>query len=124
MGYFDYMNAFDVRLNGKRLCVAGIGEDGVMTATIDHVIGRGHDELSIRVGGLFSPAEEHVTWKRLSLKVGDRVEVRIVESEAIDKPTERFRTDSKQGERNARAYAKALAKKYGWRIITRPKNSK
>jgi hypothetical protein len=118
------MKAFDVRLNGNRLCVAGIGEDGVMTTVINHVIGHGHDELSLRVGGLLSPIEEHVTWKRLSLEVGDKVEVRIIEAEAIDRPKERFRGDSKQDERNSRAYAKALAKKYGWKIITRPKPSK
>jgi hypothetical protein len=95
-----------------------------MNTIIGHVIGHGHNELSLSIGGLLSPTEEHVKWKRLSLKVGDKVEVRIIEAEAIDAPKERFRRNSKQDERNAKAYAKGLAKQYGWQIVTRPKNSK
>jgi hypothetical protein len=40
------MRAFEVYLNGKRLCTAGIGDDGVMNTMIDHVIGDGRDEGS------------------------------------------------------------------------------
>lgn len=45
------MTALDVRVNGKRLCVAGIGDAGVMNAMIDHVIGNGRNEVLLRVGG-------------------------------------------------------------------------
>ena len=116
------MKAFDVRLNGKKLCVAGIGEDGVMSTLIDHVVRNGHNGLDLTVGGLLSPTDEHVTWKRLPLKVGDKVEVRIIEAAAVDSPEERFRRDSKQDERNSKAYVKALALKFGWKVLWRPKD--
>jgi len=116
------MKAFDVRLNGKKICVAGIGEDGVMNTMIDHVVGNGRDRLDHTVGGLLSPTDEHVTWKRLPLKVGDKVEVRIIEAAAVDSPEERFRRDSKQDERNSKAYVKALALKFGWKVLWRPKD--
>src|SRR5580700_5668301 len=112
------MRAFDVRLNGKRLCIAGVGDNGVLNTMVDHVAGFGRDEVSLRVGGLVSTTEEHVTWRRLQLKVGDEVTVRIVEADSVDKPRSRYRPNSKQDERNSKAYIQALAKKFGWKLIT------
>ena len=118
------MRAFDVRLNGKCLCVAGVGDDGVLSTIVNHVAGFGRDEVSLRVGGLESPTEEHVTWRNLKLKVGDEVTVRIVEADSVDKPKSRYRPNSKQDERNSKAYIQALAKKFGWTLTTGRKKSK
>jgi hypothetical protein len=71
------MRAFEVYLNGKRLCVAGIADDGVLTTIIDHVLGHGRNEQHVRIGGLNSTTGEHVIWKRKRLKTGDEVRVRI-----------------------------------------------
>jgi hypothetical protein len=38
------MRAFEVYLNRKRLCVAGIGDDGVLDTMVDHVVGKGRTE--------------------------------------------------------------------------------
>jgi len=54
------MKAFEVFLKGKRLCVAGVGDDGVLTTMIDHVVGNGRNEMYLRVGGLISATGEHV----------------------------------------------------------------
>jgi len=118
----ESMKAFDVRLNGKRLCVAGIGVDGYLGAKIDRLVGRQRNELYLEVGGFLSPTLEHVTWKHRSLKVGDKVEVRIIEAGAVDRPKERLPVDQKANERHEKMYARTLAKKYGWKIIARPKN--
>ena len=115
------MKTFDVRLNGKRICLAGIGEKRVLYAKIDHVMGQSN-KLFLEAGGFLSPTLEWVEWERVSLKIGDKVEVRIVEAEAVNRPKERIRVDPKREERHEKAYARTLAKKYGWKILERPKN--
>jgi hypothetical protein len=86
------MRAFQVYLNEELLCTAGIGDDGVLNAMITHVngYGHGHNELSLRVGGLNSQKKEHVIWKSLDLKTGDEVRVRITDSDTIDEPEEKI----------------------------------
>ena len=95
-----------------------------MNVIVNHVVGHGRNELWLNVGGLISATEEQVRWKAAHLKLGDKVALRIVETDPVDKPVERFRTDSKQVERNSKAYVHAVAKKYGWKLIKRPKTSK
>lgn len=87
------MRAFEVYLNGERLCTAGIGDDGVLNAMVNHVKGHGHDEVFLRVGGLVSPTKEHVNWKGLHLKAGDEVRVRITDSDEVDEPEARFQVE-------------------------------
>jgi hypothetical protein len=99
--YDDAMRAFEVHLNGKRLCVAGINGDCVLSVIVNHVVGDGRNELWLNVGGLISATEEHVRWKAPHLRLGDKVALRIVETDLVDKPVKRFRTDSKQDERNS-----------------------
>ena len=66
------MRAFKVEVNGKRICVAGVGTNGVLSA-ITNFVGsparRG--DLFLDVGRLFQ-TDEHATWTHLKLKVGDR----------------------------------------------------
>jgi len=60
------MLAFEIHLNGKRLCTAGIGEPGALSAILTWVRGEPRKEAkktddfaSIRVGGLINRTEEH-----------------------------------------------------------------
>jgi hypothetical protein len=88
------MKAFQVHLNGRKLCIAGLSEHGVLTAIVDYVSGHGRDELALSVGGLISSKEEHVRWvKRRSLRMGDEIQVKVIESESADRPQERHRRD-------------------------------
>jgi hypothetical protein len=95
-----------------------------MNVIVNNVVGHGRNELWLNVGGLISATEEHVRWKAPHLKLGDKVALRIIETDLVDQPVERFRTNSKQDERNSKAYVRAVALKYGWKLITRPKKSK
>jgi len=104
------------KLNGKRLCVAGIGDDGVLNTMVDYVVDQSGSRLHLRVGGLSSPTEEHATWRTLALKVGDKVAVTIIETNSVDKPTKRYRLDSKAAEVNEKAYVQAKAHAFGWQI--------
>src|SRR5215212_4106000 len=85
------MRAFEVFLNGERLCVAGIDGRCVLTVIIDHVKGKLDpvDDVDLQVGGLISDTDEHVTWNRTHLQTGDEVRVRILDSDSADEPKQR-----------------------------------
>ena len=112
------MRAFEVHVNGKRLCVAGIGDDGVLNTMVDYVVGHGRSELYLRVGGLISPTMEHVLWRNQRLKTGDEVRVTIVESASTDRPKKRYRLDPKRELRAQKKYVREMAQKLGWKVTT------
>lgn len=97
------MKAFDVRLNGKQLCIAGIGGDGSLNTMIDYTVGQSGQRLSLRVGGLAADVDEFVTWSVMSLNVGDEITLRIIEVDSVDPPRTRIRRDAKPNERDAEA---------------------
>lgn len=111
------MRVFEVHLNKKRLCVAGIGEDGVLTAVVTHVIKNGKEENTLHIGGLISPDSEHVTWNELPLKTGDSVQVNIGVSRKIDNPVKRERGDPMKEKKYQRRYVREMAKQLGWKVI-------
>src|SRR5258708_24971141 len=90
------MRAFEVFLNGKRLCVAGVGKAGVLTTIIDQVSGhRDRDRLHLHVGGL-NGANEFVTWWNQALRVNDVISLKIIETDAVDKPKTTRRRDPRK----------------------------
>jgi hypothetical protein len=121
------MRAFKVYLNRKKLCLAGIGDDGVLTAITNWVSGGPHktSDLFLEVGGLVSPSREHLNWiKQKPLRVGDEIRVKIVEKDSVDKPIDRQRADSARDLENQKAYVRAAAKQLGWTVRERPGESK
>jgi hypothetical protein len=101
------------------LCVAGVGDDGVLDTMVDHVAGHGRSEVYLRVGGLISPTGKHVLWRHQRLKTGDEVRVKITESDSIDRPKEIYRRDPKQELRAQKRYVREMARKLGWKITTK-----
>jgi hypothetical protein len=119
------MRAFEIRLNGEKLCLAGIGDDGVLSAIVNWVTGRQAADLFLHVGGLVSSADEHVAWiKQKKLSVGDSVEIKIVEASSVDVPVRRRRRDPAKDMRNRKKYVRAMAKQLGWKIQVNPKLAK
>ena len=113
------MTAFEVRRNGKRLCVAGIDGDCVLTTIVNYVAGgKRRPDLFMQVGGLIISTDEHVIWRNVRLKHGDEVMIRIIGTERVDRATRKYKSDSKESEKNQKAYVLAVAKKYGWKVIT------
>jgi len=108
------MIAVEVFLNGKKLTVAGAEDLCVLSATITatgklgKISGGTKSEkekadIHLRVGGLTSRPEpqedEHLTWVNgRALRVGDKVEVRIVETK---KPHAHKKTSSAGGNTKA-----------------------
>jgi hypothetical protein len=118
------MRAFKVHLNGKQLCLAGIGDDGVLTAIVSWVTGAGRADLFLEVGGLVSPIEEHVKWvSQEPLRVGDEIRVKVVETSSVDRPTTKHRTDPAKDLRSRKRYVRAMAKQFGWKIQARRKKA-
>jgi len=96
------MKCFEVTINGKRLCTAGV-EDGVLTAILSHVKGQRastepHEDqstdksesLDFRVGGLEHVgvgASAHVDWLTQDISIGDEIIIKILEATTCDEPT-------------------------------------
>jgi hypothetical protein len=114
------MKAFQVHLNGRKLCTAGFDErDVVLTAIVDYVSGRGGDELALTVGGLNSAKGEHVRWvKRKKLRSGDEVKVKIIDTESADNPKERHPSAEvlTRALTQQKQYVRQMAKKFGWTV--------
>lgn len=89
------MIAFEVTINGTIVCVAGVGDRGVLTAMATWVKRdpdrhRGNpdfvlEELEASIGG--KRGADHVSWGDHALAPGDVVQIRVVEADAVDPPT-------------------------------------
>jgi hypothetical protein len=111
------MRALNVSLNGKKLCVAGVGDRGVLSAIVNWVSGRRGEDLFLQVGGLAN--EVHVDWvSQKTLRVGDEIRVRIVDTESADKPTQERRIHPAETLKAKKRYVRAIAKELGWKIQT------
>ncbi len=111
------MIAFEVRLNAKKLCVAGVGNDGVLTAIVDFVARPQDVRSELDVGGLISSTNEHVKWLNRTLRIGDEVTVKVVDTTSVNKPRKRQRSDPAKELEHQKHYVKTLAKQLGWKIV-------
>jgi hypothetical protein len=95
------VKAFVVRVNGKRLCIAGVGPNGVLSAIVNWVGGgRRRDadgEFVFHVGGLDSRTGEHLNYTTPQLQVGDKVSVELVEADVVDPEAKRYVPDLSGG---------------------------
>lgn len=117
------MRAFEVYLNKKRLCVAGIGESGALLGVIQYIVNQSRNEVRFEVSGFTLSTQEHVTWDRRVLEVEDEVRIKIIEATAADRPAtkisrpvECIREDPKEEIRNQKRYVRQMARKFGWKV--------
>ena len=107
------MIALEVKLNGKRVCLAGAEGLGVLGASVSAVGKLGKRTVPARpdetadlfysVGGLTSRphprADVHVNWQSVApLKIGDKIEVRIIETDRADRARSRRKAKPRNGE--------------------------
>lgn len=94
------MICFQVEINGKKLCTAGVGEFGVLTTVLSLVrdrqqarsVGEGTAKAQLKVGGttsLSDNVDENVEWTSSSLNVGDEVRITVTDQVQPDDPTQR-----------------------------------
>jgi hypothetical protein len=108
------MIALEVSLNGKRVCIAGAEDLSVLSAHITAVGKLGKQtvparpddtsgEIHYSVGGLTARSDPekdvHVNWKSVApLKVGDVIQVKILETEKADRASSRHKAKRRLGE--------------------------
>ena len=116
------MIAFEIHLNARKICTAGIGELGVLGAHVSWARRAGNptvDELTLHVGGLMDATREHVNWEEARpLQNGDEVHIQIVAVNSVDEPRVRYQTDPAKDEEARRQYVIKMATELGWQIIT------
>lgn len=98
------------------MCLAGIGEDGVLSTTVTYVPFRKRQDTRLYVGGLILPQGEHVRWRHVQLRIGDEVRLKVVEARTVDRPRARFQRDVAAEAEAEKRQMRALAKKLGWKI--------
>lgn len=111
------MIAFEVFHNGRRVCIAGASDLCVLSTHITAAGKLGNEtvpfhpdqttgKVSLSVGGLTrrkNPKKDvHMNWLSLTkLKIGDVVEVRVTDTEKVDKPkTRKRRTEERRTARD------------------------
>jgi hypothetical protein len=116
------MKVFDVSLNDRKLCRAGVGADGVLTTMVTWVkltgqaakearrLGHPLDETRMHVGGLRK--NTHFSWADRHLRAGDRVTIGVTQARRSDPPARQERNDPTQAERREREYYLRLKRKY------------
>jgi hypothetical protein len=123
--------AFRVRMNRRILATAGLPGAHVLTAIVTSVV-RGEatrrawpadipfqkKQLDFSLGGMITHrdgAHEHVDWARLKLKPGDTITLEVIETERVDQPTHRNKSEGPTIEDSERRELKRLRKKYSAR---------
>jgi hypothetical protein len=123
--------AFRVRVNRKKVATAGIPGAHVLSAIFTSVV-RGEatrrswaadvpfrrKDLKFSLGGMITHrngAHEHVDWAYLNLKPGDTVTLEVIETDRVDQPTHRRKTEGPTIEESERRELKRLRKKYSAR---------
>ena len=111
------MRAYEVFLNDKRLCVAGIAGDCMLNVIITHLKRNDdRDEVHLQVGGRKGIVNgEHVDWASIQLSKDDEVRVRIIEADSADRPKSRKRNPEKELELQ-KQHVRAMAKQLGWTL--------
>jgi hypothetical protein len=116
------MRAFEIHLNGKKLCVAGL-EEGMLLFSVacsENKHGRGGVGLSMK--GVLD-TQQGVRWKNRTLRINDEVRIKIVETSKV----ERF-TVLQEPPRDPRKYEKKwvrrMAKEFGWTIQSETRKKK
>lgn len=113
------MRAFEIHLNNRKLCTAGIDEAGVVTSCITWVTSpdpKEPEDMELRVGGLISRSHTHVDWAHRILKEGDELRVVVCSKQKVSKP-KKIRTESEKDRKKRKLeYLKRLSKDLGYEI--------
>jgi hypothetical protein len=107
------MISFEVHINGKKVCTAGVGENGVLSAVVTFVK-RAKDAsmperdpkppIDLKVGGLAN--RRHMRWLEPSapIDVGDEIAIRVRETDVVDEPSETYSAQDPEIARKNRRY--------------------
>ena len=123
------MIAFEISIDGRKQCTAGVPDAGVASVMVNWV-GRAsrdptsgqpipggfEEELTLDVGGLshdLDGASVHARWLRQPLQLGQQITIAIVERDVADPPRTSDREDPAWVEQRKREYYERLKREYG-----------
>ena len=98
------MLAFELFVDDRRICLAGMEDWAVMSVILTGVRRRQDDpddsgRLDVSAGGLSETgadgADYHQRWEKVDLAVGSKVVINLVETDRVDPPVRRYRSDRK-----------------------------
>jgi hypothetical protein len=94
------MIALEIVVNGEAVVIAGVEDWGLLSA---HITARRasenyeYDKYEMTVGGLAQQNEEgkheHFRWGRKELRLGDRIAIKLIETNSAEPPIRRYRSD-------------------------------
>ena len=119
------MLAFEIYLNGQKLCRAGIGNSGVLSAIVAARMATGirNESLFLNIGGLINPEGKHVSWiDQKGLAVGDKIQINIVEADSVDEHRRRDPADDARLRQVKEDQVRRSAKELGWKLEVPPKS--
>jgi hypothetical protein len=123
------MIAFEIYLNDQKMCRAGVGDSGVLSAMVTWAAttmstGTRNEDLFLSLGGLINPGGKHVSWiNQKGLAVGDRIQVKIVEADSVDEHERRDPADDVRLREAKEDQVRRSAKELGWKIEVPPKSA-
>ena len=82
------MRAFEVYVNGEKVCTAGLPGEGILDAHVcTYKTAATH--FRVQLGGLDGPARETLLWPSFHVRKGDELTFRFVDADEVDPPKER-----------------------------------
>ena len=90
------MIAFEVFIAGHRVCLAGVGDEGTFNVIVGCTSNAANSYCGyhLSVSGGDRRTDEFFDWSAPSIGVGSEVTVRVVETDAVDDPSERSPLES------------------------------
>ncbi|HLM98496.1 MAG TPA: hypothetical protein VK335_04405 [Bryobacteraceae bacterium] len=110
------MRAFEIHLNGKKLCVAGMEHGSLLFSIVCSENKKDRGAVGLGMTGL-KLNQETVRWRQRTLQLNDEVGIRIVEADAVDKPKV-LQPASRDTRKYEKAAVRRLAKEFGWTVQT------
>jgi len=115
------MRAFQIYLNGKKLCVAGLEQGDLLFSISGGGNTHGGGGVGLGMTGLL-PTKSTVRWQQRSLKMNDQIQVKIVEAKTVDR-FEVLQRPPRDARKYEKAYVRRMAREFGWTIQAKPRKS-
>jgi hypothetical protein len=118
----DLMRAFEIHLNGKKLCVAGLKEGMLLFSLSCTENKHGRGEVGLGMTGMLL-TNATIRWQQRNLSINDEVRIRVVETPKVDK-FKLLQKAPRDPAKYEKAYVRRMAKKFGWTIQSGIKGKK
>ncbi len=79
--------AIEVFINDRKICTASLNDTGSVSANVVMYCDR-EEFVYLGIGGFSSLHQEYVDWGSHSLKIGDKVKIKLIFTSMIDDPIE------------------------------------